>query len=201
MRKPSAKVLLVSAWTLCSLLSACGTAQPREVASGAHTTTAAPRDWRDASYHLTCDGIDSAGFDAKLRNGSAHVIADVSQRPDYLNYDVTLEATATGDLDGDGKPDTVVLLQCMPQPSNAFVQEVQVFRADGSLIGELPSPRTLPETTILSPLYDPTGLTVQDGDVVAAMKEYGPNDSHATGPSVPFTARWHWNGTTFVRVS
>ena len=197
MRKPSARFLPAAGVAVCVLLGGCATGQP---SSSNSRTTAAPRDWRNASYRLTCDGIDSSGFTAKLVNGSAQVPAEISDTPDYLAFDVHLEATATGDLDGDGKPDTVVLLQCMPQPSNAFVQEVQVFRADGSLMGALPSPRTLPETTILAPLYVPAGLSIKDGDVVAAMKEYGPNDSHATGPSVPFTARWHWNGTTFVRV-
>ena len=200
MRNPRAKLLPAVGLMLGVLLGGCVTERSGGAANGSHSTTSAPRDWRDASYRLTCDGIDPSGFTAKLVNGSARVIADVSQSPDYLNYDVTLEATATGDLDGDGKPDTVVLFKCSPQPSNAFVEEVQVFRADGSLMTELPSPRTLPEATILAPLYVPSGLSVQGGDVVAAMKEYGAGDSHASGPSVPFTARWHWNGTTFVRV-
>lgn len=197
MRRPSARRTLPALGVVvCVLLAGCATDEPAPRAP----TTAAPRDWRNTTYRLTCDGIDPAGFTATLVNGSAQVPTEVSDTPDYLDFDVHLEATATGDLSGDGKPDTVVLLQCMPQPSNAFVQEVQVFRADGSLMGELPSPRTLPETTILAPLYVPAGLSIQNGDVVAAMKQYGPNDSHATGPSVPFTVRWHWNGTTFVRV-
>ena len=103
-------------------------------------------------------------------------------------------------MDGDGRPETVVLLQCSPQPSNASVQEVHVFRADGSQLAVLPSANDLPQTTILAPLYVPSGLTVQNGDVVAAMKAYGPGDSHATGPSVPFTVRWHWTGTAFAPV-
>src|SRR5689334_12885975 len=119
MRKPSAMVLMAAAVTVGVLLGGCGTSAG--VAHPARATTSAPRDWRDATYHLTCDGMDSAGFDAKLHNGTARVISDVSVTPDYLNFDVTLSSTATGDLDGDGKPDTVVLLQCMPEPSNAFV--------------------------------------------------------------------------------
>ena len=197
MRTSSARLLPAAVVAVCVLLGGCATGQTSRSNS---RTPPAPHDWRNASYRLTCDGIDSSGFTAKLVNGSAQVPAEISDTPDYLAFDVHLEATATGDLDADGKPDTVVLLQCMPQPSNAFVQEVQVFRADGSLMGELPSPRTLPETTILAPLYAPAGLAISNGDVVAAMKEYGPDDSHATGPSIPFTVRWHWNGTTFVRV-
>lgn len=77
---------------------------------------------------------------------------------------------------------------------------MHVFHSGGSELGVLPSPSTVPEASILAPLYVPTGLSVQQEEIVASMKAYGPNDSHATGPSVPFTARWKWNGTSFVRV-
>ena len=112
-----------------------------------------------------------------------------------------MEAEARGDVDGDGEPDAVVLLQCSPQPSNGTLEEVQVFAASGERLGLLPSPLTLREGTILPPLYDSAGLSVQDGDIVAAMKAYAPEDSHASGPSIPITVRWHWNGREFVRVS
>jgi hypothetical protein len=200
MRKPSARFLPAVGLMVGVLLAACGTGENSETASRAQTTASGPHDWRNTTYRMTCDGIVPGGFDAKLVNGAARVPAEVSETPDYVEFDVHLDATASGDVDGDGKPDTVVLLQCMPQPSNAFVQEAQVFRADGSPLGELPSPRTLPETTILAPLYVPAGLSIDHEDVVAAMKAYGPNDSHATGPSVPFTVRWHWTGKTFARI-
>jgi hypothetical protein len=157
-------------------------------------------DWRDGTYTLTCDGVVPDGFEARLRKGAARVPADAAQPPHYDYYDVHYEAQASGDVDGDGAPDTVVLLQCSPQPSNGIVEEVQVFAADGSRLGELPSPTTLRESTILAPLYDPTGLSVRDGDIVAAMKAYGPDDNHAEGPSQHITVRWHWDGQSFVRV-
>lgn len=200
MRMPRAMVVSAAAVTACVLLGGCGGGSSGGAAAGSRATPTASHGWRDTTYRLTCDGLDHAGFDAKLLHGSAHVMADVSDTPYYLSFDVTLEAAATGDVDGDGKPDTVVLLQCLPQPSNGFVQEVQVFRADGSLLAELPSPRTLQGTADLAPLYDPAGLSVDHEDVVAAMKQYGPSDSHATGPTVPLTVRWHWNGKAFVRV-
>ena len=180
------------------LLAGCA-AQSGGVAARTSTSTA-PHDWRNSTYHLTCDGIVPGGFDATLVNGAARVPADVSQTPYYDNFDIRLVSTATGDVDGNGKPDTVALLRCSPQPSNAFVQEVQVFRAGGSLLAELPRPQTLVETTIIAPIYVPGGLSVQHEDVVARMQAYGPGDSHATGPHVPFTVRWHWNGDAFVRV-
>jgi hypothetical protein len=158
-------------------------------------------DWPNATYRVTCDGIVPDGIPATLTGGAAWVPADGSRPPYYDHYEVRLEAEARGDVDGDGEPDTVVLLECSPQPSNGIVQEVQVFTASGERLGLLPSPLTLREATILSPLYDPAGLSVQDGDIVAAMKAYAPEDSHASGPSIPITVRWHWNGREFVRVS
>jgi hypothetical protein len=193
--------LAVAGALACVLLVGCAPAQVDRAASAARPAASSSQSvWRDATYRLTCDGLVSGELRAKLVNGAAQVPVDVSQSPYYDHVDVRLEGTATGDVDGDGKPDTVVLLQCWPQPSNGFVEEVHVFRSDGSEIGVLPSPRTLPETTILALLYVPTGLSVQHEEIVASMKAYGPNDSHATGPSVPFTVRWRWNGTTFVRL-
>ena len=43
-------------------------------------------------------------------------------------------------------------------------------------------------------MYDPAGLSVQNGEIVAAMMAYGPDDSHASGPSVPLTVRWRFDG-------
>src|SRR5690348_8263495 len=122
MRNPRARLLPAVGLMVCVLLGGCFTERNGGAANGSHATTSAPRDWRNASYRLTCDGIDSSGFTAKLVNGSAQVPAEISDTPDYLDFAVHLEATATGDLDRDGKPDTIVLLQCMPQPSNAFVE-------------------------------------------------------------------------------
>jgi hypothetical protein len=197
--EPRARRTLAVVGVLGCLLSGCAPRSAPPAASPA--SSAAPHDWRDATYRVTCDGLLLGTIQARLVDGAAHVPVDVSQSAEYQDVDLRLEATATGDVDGDGAPDTVVLLQCSPQPSNGFVEEVHVVRSDGAELGVLPSPQTLPETTILAPLYVPSGLTVQDGDVVAAMKAYGPDDSHATGPSVPFTVRWHWTGTGFVRVS
>jgi hypothetical protein len=184
----------------CVLLAGCAPHQAGGTASAPHPASSQGHDWRTTTYRLTCDGLLHGKVRATLVDGAAQVPVEVSQTPAYDHVDVLLEGTTSGDVDGDGAPDTAVLLRCWPQPSNGFVEEVHVFRSDGSELGVLPSPSTLPEATILAPLYDPAGLSVQRGEVVAPMKAYGPDDSHATGPSVPFTVRWHWNGTGFVRV-
>src|SRR3954451_21847332 len=118
---------------------------------------------------------------ASVVDGSGRVGADARRPPHYDYYDIKVTDTAIGDVDGDGAPDTVVLLQCSPQPSNGILEEVQVFAADGTRLGSLPSPRTLAESTGLSPLYDPTALSVHDGDVVAGMRAYAPEDNRAVG--------------------
>jgi hypothetical protein len=50
-------------------------------------------------------------------------------------------------------------------------------------------------------VYDPAGLSVQDREIVAPMTADGPDDSHASGPSVPLTVRWRFDGQEFVRAS
>jgi len=175
----------------CVLLAGC--------AHPIHGAASLLQDWRNATYKITCDGVVPSGFRAALHDGVAKVSADVSDTPYYQSFDVDLEATASGDLDGDGKPDTVVLLQCHPQPSNGIVEEAQVFDAARHLIAGLPSPRTLPQATILPPIYDPSGLSVQDEEIVAVMKVYEDGDSHASGPSGRTTIRWRWDGRNFQR--
>ena len=182
----------------CLLLSGCASARPTGTAQ---VPTAASIDWRNRAYSVTCDGLIPGGLPASVVNGTARVAADPSRPPFFDHYDVRVRGTATGDLDGDGAPDAVVLLDCSPQPSNGIVQEVQIFSSTGALLGGLPSPRTLQGPAILPPEYDPAGLSVRHGEIVAAMRAYGPNDVHATGPSVPLTVRWRFDGGRFVRVA
>ena len=183
---------------VCLLLPGCA---PAEWTGAAHTPARAAADWLNRTYLVTCDGIVPDGFDAIVVDGSARVPADGGRPPHYDHYDIRVTAMAGGDVDGDGAAEAVVLLDCSPQPSNGIVQEVQVFSSTGRLLGTLPSPRTLRENVLLPPVYDPAGLSVQDGEIVAAMKAYGPDDFHASGPSVPLTVRWRFDGQRFMRVS
>jgi hypothetical protein len=187
--------LVLTGLAACLLLASCADKTSHQAAP---TTSA--HDWRDATYTITCDGVVPDGFSAALHDGVAKVPADIGQTQFYDDFEIRLEATATGDLDGDGRSDTVVLLQCSPQPSNGIVEEVQVFDADDHLIAELPSPRTLRQADVLPPVYDPNGLKVVNGEIVAAMKIYLPGDTHAGGPSGQQTFRWQWDGKHFEQL-
>ena len=196
------------AGVLVSALAGCAPSQD----SSASSTSRAPSSsqpeasssahpaWADATYRTTCGSLVQGHLAVKLVDSVGQAPVDVSQSASYVKVDVQLEATATGNLEGDGDPDTVVLLRCTPQPSNGSVEEVHVFRADGTELGVLPNPSTLAEASVIAPLYVPAGLTIQNGQIVAPMKAYGPDDSHASGPTVPLTVRWTWNGRSFVRV-
>jgi hypothetical protein len=181
----------------CLLLAGCVSS----CRTGAERPPDAGVDWRNTTYTVTCDGIVPDGFRATVVDGSARVPADGSRPPHYEHYDIRVTATASGDVDGDGAPDAVVLLECSPQPSNGVLQEVEVISSTGDLLGALPSPRTLQGDALLPPEYDPAGLSVQDGEIVAAMAAYGPDDFHASGPSVPLAVRWRFDGQGFVRIS
>src|SRR4051795_2100730 len=146
----------------CLLLSGCAAAQRTGAASPPAGTAV---DWLNRTYQVTCDGIVPDGFRATVVDGSARVPADGSRPPHYEHYDIRITGTASGDVDGDGAPDTVVLLDCSPQLSNGIVQEVQIFSSAGRRLGALPSPRSLQGDAKLPPVYDPAGLRVRDGEI------------------------------------
>jgi murein DD-endopeptidase MepM/ murein hydrolase activator NlpD len=156
-------------------------------------------DWKNASYKITCDDNAPAGFKVRLKNGSATVSGQTAGSPDYDYFDVQYQASVTGDLDGDGSPETAVLLRCSPQPSNFTVQEVLVLHPDGNLLGKLPGGDSLKAGAILPPQYVPKEFSVRDGNLHAGMLAYGPDDTHASGPTKDQTFVWHWNGSMFKR--
>jgi hypothetical protein len=164
--------------------------------SGAEAGPTPWSDWGNATYALSCDGVVPEGIAVTLEHGT-------SRQYDAGGYDeviVAWEASATGDLTGDGVPDTAVLLACFPQPANFFGQEVQVFSSDGRVFSVLPVPSSLDATGNLPPEYLPAEFAIRQGQLTTGMRFYGPDDSHADGPSVYRTLVWEWTGSGFTQV-
>ncbi|MGX6741236.1 esterase/lipase family protein [Streptomyces xantholiticus] len=153
-------------------------------------------DWNNQRYGLTCDYIADAPVQVSLRNGKG-IATGSGIGGGYDRWEVRLQRTAHGTLPGLGDV-TAVLFYCSPQPSNFYVQEVRVYRTrDGSEIGRTPSFKT----SNLSPQYQPRSLAIKNGRILADVKFYGPNDSHASGPSILRHVTWSWDGRKFVKRS
>jgi hypothetical protein len=154
-------------------------------------------DWYNTSYISTCGGAAPHPFTVTVQNGKS--TASGGPQDPQQHYDMQIEAVQRGDLTGGGKSDTAVLIYCAPQPSNFYLEDVQVFGPDGNLLAELPHVGTLtPSGSPLPPQYVPSELSIRGGQLIAGMKFYAPTDSHAGGPSLHGTLTWKWNGHQFV---
>jgi hypothetical protein len=152
-----------------------------------------PKDWYNTSYTSTCGGNALQPFTVNVQNGKG------TSPGSPQHYYVQVEAVKHGDLTGDGRPETAVLLYCTLQPSNFYVEDVQIFGPASNLLAELPHGGTFtPPGSPLPPQYIPSELSISAGQLIAGMKFYAPTDSHASGPSVHRTLTWRWNGNQFV---
>ncbi|MGW0793002.1 hypothetical protein ACWD04_33610 [Streptomyces sp. NPDC002911] len=149
-------------------------------------------DWENRNYDLTCDDIVDKPVNVAVRNGKG--VAKGSRIGGYDRWEVKVQRTAQGSLPRLGDV-TAVLFYCSPQPSNFFMQELRVYRTDdGSEIGRTPTLNT-PE---LPPQYQPRSLIIEEGRLAADVKFYGPEDSHADGPSILRHVTWTWEDSRFV---
>ena len=162
----------------------------------AHATTQPAVDWYNTSYMMSCGGLAPQPFTVNVQSGKATAPGSSGG---YSTYEVHVEAvTQPGALTRDGSPQTAVLLYCSPQPSNFFVEEVQVFKSDGGILGELPPTGTLSPGSSLSPQYDSSQFSISAGQLITGMKFYAPTDSHASGPSIHQVLKWSWDGHQFI---
>ncbi|MEW2495646.1 hypothetical protein AB0942_19275 [Streptomyces nodosus] len=105
-----------------------------------------------------------------------------------------VEKKATGDLDGDHRPETVALVHCdagMGTPPDALYV---LARAAGA-----------GEPHVVATLVDPedrltvTDFAVQDGAVTATLLGYSSPDVPSCCPDTRTPAEWRWNGHAFIR--
>ncbi|MFE9705627.1 hypothetical protein [Streptomyces sp. NPDC005930] len=107
--------------------------------------------------------------------------------------DAVVQKKATGDLDGDGAPETVAVVHC-DAPMGTPPDAVYVITRDTR--GGKPR--------VVATLVDPeerrtaTALTVRDGVVRATLLGYSSPDVPSCCPDVTDDAKWQWKNGTFV---
>ncbi|MFE9967509.1 cutinase family protein [Streptomyces sp. NPDC005525] len=149
-------------------------------------------DWRNRTYALTCDDTVDKPVRVAVRNGTG--IAKDASIGAGKRWDVKVQRTSQGRLPRLGSV-TAVLFYCSPQPSNFFKQELRVYRTNnGREVGRTPTF----DVPGLSPKYQPKSLVIKDGLISSNVKFYGPEDSHAKGPSILRHVTWSWEDNHFV---
>ncbi|MBT2479992.1 hypothetical protein J7E94_17525 [Streptomyces sp. ISL-94] len=105
----------------------------------------------------------------------------------------TVTATAQGDLDGDGRPETVAAVRCAAgsgTPPHAIYVLAQ-DRAEGS------RPRVVATLLDAARRQTATDLTVSDGIVTARLLGYSSPQIPRYDPDVKQLAKWRWTGGKF----
>ncbi|WRZ93902.1 hypothetical protein OHB54_35595 [Streptomyces sp. NBC_01007] len=107
---------------------------------------------------------------------------------------VLVQKKASGDLDGDGRPETVAVVRCDAgsgtPPNGVYV----LTQAEGAK-----RPR------VVATLVDPkdrlsvTDFAVRDGAVTATLLGYSSADVPSCCPDLKDSAKWQWKNGAFIR--
>ncbi|MFI5886660.1 hypothetical protein [Streptomyces sp. NPDC051554] len=105
-----------------------------------------------------------------------------------------VQKKASGDLDGDGRPETVAVVHCDAgmgtPPDGVYVLTQGAGAAKPRVVATLVAPKAR-ETV--------TDFSVRDGAVLATLLGYSTADVPSCCPDVKETAKWQWQNGTFVR--
>ncbi|MFH9549632.1 hypothetical protein ACIBAH_12110 [Streptomyces sp. NPDC051445] len=103
---------------------------------------------------------------------------------------------ASGDLDGDGNPETVVVVHCdapMGTPPDAvYVLTHGTDTAHARVVATLIDPKA--RNTV-------TSLSVTHGAVLATLLGYSTADVPSCCPDIKDSAKWQWKHDTFTRTT
>ncbi|MEU9449323.1 hypothetical protein [Streptomyces sp. NPDC048277] len=101
---------------------------------------------------------------------------------------------ATGDLDGDGRPETVVVVHCDSAmgtpPDGVYVLTQAADAARPRVVATLVDPKDR---------YTVTDFAVAAEAVTATMLGYSSDNVPSCCPDVKTSAKWQWDGHAFVR--
>lgn len=165
---------LATATAMAAVVAAAGLLQP----GPATATTAAASGGAPAAVRAA---PDAATADYPLECGGAPV--KIAQR-------------ASGDLDGDGNPETVAVVHCEAgsgTPPHALYVLTHAKAGPGARVVA-----TLVESTQQKNVTD---LAVRDGAVTATLLGYSSPDVPSCCPDEQERVSWRWKGGTFVRAA
>ncbi|MFF0752199.1 hypothetical protein [Streptomyces sp. NPDC004267] len=161
---------LATATAMAGVVALAGIIQPGPAGATAAPPTPRPApDAATAHYPLQCGGAPS-----------------------------TIAQKATGDLDGDGNPETVAVVHCEAgsgtPPSGIYVL------THGKGAGA-PAARVV--ATLVEPAQQKnvTGFAIRDGVVRATLLGYSSPDVPSCCPDQSEQVTWRWRGGTFVRTA
>ncbi|WP_190015623.1 hypothetical protein [Streptomyces lucensis] len=100
---------------------------------------------------------------------------------------------ATGDLDGDGRPETVAVVHCdapMGTPPDGLYVLTRAAGGRPRVVATLVDPKNR---------HTVTGFAVRSGKVSATLLGYSTDSVPSCCPDVKTPAEWRWNGNAFIR--
>ncbi|GGZ07383.1 hypothetical protein [Streptomyces poonensis] len=104
-----------------------------------------------------------------------------------------VQKKASGDLDGDGRPETVAVVRCdagSGNPPNGVYVVTQGTAAEPRVVATLVDPEERRSVT---------DFAVRDGAVTATLLGYSSADVPSCCPDVTDRAKWQWKNGAFVR--
>ncbi|MFH9394679.1 hypothetical protein [Streptomyces sp. NPDC017413] len=167
---------LATAAAMAGVVALAGLLQPRT----ATATATAPEQRTTTQHGVPAPAPDPAGVEFPLECGGAGT---------------TVAKKASGDLDGDGRPETVAVVHCAAgsgtPPGGIYV----LTRSSGA------APRVV--ATLVDPADGKTvgDFAVRDGLVSATLLGYSSLDVPRCCPDQEEQASWRWKGKAFVRTS
>ncbi|OLM19285.1 MULTISPECIES: DUF6777 domain-containing protein [unclassified Pseudonocardia] len=145
----------------------------------AGTGSTTPFDPADGTHTVPCGTVTLSGGRGSASDGSPAELA----------------AVTTGDVDGDGRAETAVLLEC--GSGDATQQSVQLLDDTGSVLAELPVPAP-PTGSTGTPEFDASSFALGTGSLTTGVRVFEATDTATGGPTGSQTWTWTWSGGGFV---
>ncbi|MDD9382206.1 hypothetical protein M8Z33_37300 [Streptomyces sp. ZAF1911] len=171
---------LATASALAAVIAGAGVLQPAP-ATGASTDPVRPTG--QASPDQGQQAATAAAPDAHA----------VTYPLDCKGAPQAVTATAEGDLDGDGRPETVAAVRC-DAGSGTPPHAIYVLAQDPA---NTPKPRVVATLLEAGRKQTATDLTVREGLVTASLLGYSSPEVPRYSPDTKQLAKWRWTGGKF----